>query len=78
MIDLKTKEGKALSKQEAFQLIKEYLDEQVELSRRKMVDEEIFNVPAHSEYIAFQLGLQKAFLKLAFRQKICLNLLPQI
>ena len=46
MIDLKTKEGKALSKQEAFQLIKEYLDEQVELSRRKMVDEEIFNVPA--------------------------------
>ena len=64
MIDLKSKTGKALSKSEAFRLIKEYLDEQVELSRRKMVDEEVFNMPSHSEYIAFQLGLQKAFLKL--------------
>tara|TARA_R110002020_G_scaffold455772_1_gene671995 strand:- start:1765 stop:2001 length:237 start_codon:yes stop_codon:yes gene_type:complete len=64
MIDLKSDKAKELSKQECFKLLKEYLDEQVELSRRKMVDEEIYTMPAYSEYIAFQLGLQKAFLKL--------------
>tara|TARA_R110000824_G_scaffold220060_1_gene407057 strand:- start:623 stop:847 length:225 start_codon:yes stop_codon:yes gene_type:complete len=63
MIDLKSEKGKSLTKKETLELIKEYLDEQLELSRRKMVDEEIFNMPSYSEYLAFQLGLQKAFNK---------------
>jgi hypothetical protein len=63
-MDLKSEKAKSLTKQEVFDLLKEYVHEQIELSRRKSVDEETFLKPAWSEYQAYQLGFQKAFLKL--------------
>jgi hypothetical protein len=63
-MDLKSEKAKSLSKQEVFDLLKAYIKDQVELSRRKSVYEENFSLPAWSEYQAYQLGFQKAFLKL--------------
>lgn len=63
-MDLKSDKAKSLSKQEAFKLIREYLSEQIELSRRKCIDEDNFTLPSWAEYQAYQLGLQKAFNKL--------------
>lgn len=63
-MDLKSEKAKSLSKQEVFDLLKEYIKDQVELSRRKSMDEESFSLSAWSEYQAYQLGFQKAFLKL--------------
>ena len=63
-MDLKSEKAKSLTKQEVFDLLKAYIQEQVDLSRRKSVDEDNFSLPAWSEYQAYQLGFQKAFLKL--------------
>ena len=63
-MDLKSDKGKSLSKAEAFKEIRTYLEEQVSLSQRKAIDEDTFSKPAWSEYQAYQLGIQKAFLKL--------------
>lgn len=63
-MDLKSDKAKSLSKQEAFKLIREYLSEQIELSRRKCIDEDNFTLPSWAEYQAYQLGFQKAFNKL--------------
>jgi hypothetical protein len=63
-MDLKSEKAKSLTKQEVFDLLKEYINDQVNLSRRKSTDEESFTLPAWSEYQAYQLGFQKAFLKL--------------
>jgi len=63
-MDLKSEKAKSLTKQEVLDLLKEYITDQVELSRRKSIDEGNFTFPAWSEYQAFQLGFQKAFLKL--------------
>lgn len=63
-MDLKSDKAKSLSKTEVFALLKEYITEQVDLSRRKQVDEDNFTLPAWSEHQAFQLGFQKAFQKL--------------
>jgi hypothetical protein len=56
--------AKSLTKDQVFKEIKDYLTEQIELSRRKCVDEDNFSFPAWSEHQAFQLGFQKAFTKL--------------
>lgn len=63
-MDLKSEKGKALSKSEVLKEIREYLQEQIDLSRRKCVDEENFTLPSWSEFQAFQLGIQKALSKL--------------
>jgi hypothetical protein len=63
-MDLKSDKGKSLSKAEAFKEIRTYLEEQISLSQRKVIDETTFDKPAWSEYQAYQLGFQKAFLKL--------------
>lgn len=63
-MNLRDKEGKALSKAEAFKLIRTYLEEQISLSQRKAIDESTFDKPSWSEYQAYQLGFQKAFSKL--------------
>lgn len=68
-MDLKSDKAKSLSKQEVFLLLREYIQNQIDLSRRKCIDEENFSLPSWSEYQAFQLGFQKAFSKLY-------NLLP--
>ena len=63
-MDLKSDKAKKLTKDQVFQELKDYLTEQIELSRRKSLDEDNFTLPAWSEYQAFQLGFQKAFSKL--------------
>lgn len=52
------------TKEELFIILHEYIREQLELSRRKMLDEDNFGKPAWSEYQAYQLGFQKALTKL--------------
>mgnify|MGYP006082419705 CR=1 FL=1 len=68
-MDLKSEKAKSLTKKEVFEELNKYFKEQIELSRRKCMDEENFNTPAWSEFQAYQLGLQKAFIKV-------LNLIP--
>jgi hypothetical protein len=63
-MDLKSDKAKSLTKDQVFREIKDYLTEQIELSRRKSIDEDNFSLPSWSEYQAFQLGFQKAFTKL--------------
>jgi len=68
-MDLKSEKAKSLTKSQVLSEIQNYLDEQIDLSRRKCLDEDSFEKPSWSEYQAFQLGFQKALLKLS-------NLLP--
>ena len=60
-----TKEAKDYSKDEIFLIIQTFITEQVELAQRKTLDEDSFNKPSWSEYQAFHLGMQKAYLKIA-------------
>ena len=61
---LTTEKVKEYSKQELLLVVKEYILEQIDLTERKLLDEESFNKPSWSEYQAFQLGIQKAFSKI--------------
>ena len=63
-MDLKSDKAKKLTKDEVFREIRDYLTEQIELSRRKSIDEESFDKPSWASYQAYQLGIQKAFTKL--------------
>ena len=63
-MDLKSEKGKALTKIEVFKEIKAYLEDQVDLSQRKCMDEENFSKPSWSEFQAYQRGIQKAYTKL--------------
>jgi hypothetical protein len=63
-MDLKSEKAKELTKSQVLAEIKKYLDEQIELSIRKCIDEDTFEKASWSEYQAFQLGFQKAFMKL--------------
>lgn len=63
-MDLKSDKAKSLTKQQVFELLREYLSDQIELSQRKSIDEENFTKPAWAEFQAYQLGFQKAFSKL--------------
>jgi len=58
-----------ISKEEVYTFLLAYLKEQLELSRRESTNEDSFSKPAWSEFQAYQLGLQKAYLKL-------LNIIP--
>lgn len=64
IISLKEKPLSEYTKEEILSIIKQYSIEQLELSQRKTLDEESFNKPSWSEYQAFQLGFQKATIKL--------------
>lgn len=64
-LNLKSKEASEYSKEEVYLIIQEYIREQIDLSRRKTLDEDSFNKASWSEYQAFQLGAQKALSKLA-------------
>jgi hypothetical protein len=63
-MDLKSDKAKELTKNDIFRELKKYLTEQLDLSRRKSVDEDSFSLPAWSEFQAYQLGFQKALSKL--------------
>jgi hypothetical protein len=68
-MDLKSEKAKALTKKQVFDELRSYLNEQVDISNRKCMDEEYFKLPAFNEYQAYQRGIQKALTKLY-------NLLP--
>lgn len=57
------KDKKDLTREEIYAIISIYLHENLELSSRKMQDEENFKLPAWSEYQAFHLGQKKALQK---------------
>lgn len=57
---LKQKEALKISKEEAYLIIRAFLSNEIELSRRKMMSEERFESPSWSEYQAFQLGMLKS------------------
>jgi hypothetical protein len=63
-MDLKSEKARELSKREVFLELRKYIQEQIDLSRRKSMEEDNFSFPAWSEHQAYQLGFQKAFLKL--------------
>ena len=63
-MDLKSESARELSKREVFLELRKYIQEQLDLSNRKSLDEDNFSLPAWSEHQAYQLGFQKAFLKL--------------
>lgn len=63
-MDLKSEKAQTLSKSQVLFEIRKYLEEQIDLSRRKTLDEETFDKPSWAEYQAFQLGIQKAYTKL--------------
>lgn len=63
-LSLKTKEAQKYTKEEILIIIHGYIQEQLDLSNRKMLDEDNFSKSAWSEYQAFQLGTQKALSKL--------------
>lgn len=56
--------GELLTAQQAYDIIRKYLEEQVELAQREMLDKTKFELPAWSEHQAFQLGNIKANYKL--------------
>lgn len=64
MIQLKSEKGKSLSKLEAYEVIREYLKEQIDLAVREMISKESFNQAAWSEYQALQIGNIRALNKL--------------
>jgi len=53
----------ALSKHQVYDIIRAYIQEQIELSSRKMGKEENFALPAWSEFQAFHLGTIKGLEK---------------
>lgn len=53
-----------LTKDQVFKILKGYLRREKEASVRKCMDEVAFDKPSWSEFVAFQLGYQKALFKL--------------
>ena len=45
-MDLKSEKAKALTKKQVFEELRSYLNEQVDISNRKCMDEENFKLPA--------------------------------
>lgn len=61
---LKQKEALKISKEEAYEIIQRFLDDEIELIRRKMISEESFESPSWSMFQAYQLGRMKELDKL--------------
>lgn len=58
------KEKKVLTKTQIYDILREYLAEQINLASRKQRNEENFALPAWSEFQAYQLGGIKVLEKL--------------
>lgn len=56
---LKKKEASGITKEEAFLVIKDYINKEVSLIHRKMIADESFDSPAWSERQASLLGALK-------------------
>lgn len=55
------KDKKSLTSEETCVIIRAYVTEQIDLSRRKQESEDSFDSPSWSEKQAYQLGLIKGF-----------------
>lgn len=55
--------GNKCSKEEAYLILKEFLLSQIELSQRKVIDENTFEIPNWALLQAYQAGVQKALTK---------------
>ena len=64
ILSLKSKEAKLYTKEEIYNILREYINEQKDLSLRKMIDDESFSRPSWSEHQAHQLGIQKGLNKI--------------
>lgn len=64
MLSLKEKPINEYSKKDIINILSMYIEKEIELSRRKTMDEESFTKASWSEFQAFQLGMQKAFQKI--------------
>lgn len=54
---------KVLTKQEVYDIMRTYIQDQIEMARRKQISEESFEKPNWSEYQAYQCGMIKALEK---------------
>ncbi len=61
---LKNKSSTKLSKEEVYDFLQTWLKEQTEVSQRVLISEEPFSKLAYSEFVAYHLGMQKAYSKL--------------
>ncbi len=52
------------TKEEVFDSLREYLEDQIKLFRRETESDESFNKPAWAEFQAHKLGSIKAYMKL--------------
>ena len=55
---------KNLTNQQIYDIIRNYILEQINLASRKQRSEDSFKIPAWAEYQAYQLGIIKGFEKL--------------
>lgn len=58
------KSDKVKTKEEVYSFLKLYLQDAIDQSTRKTMDEDSFTLPSWSEYQAYHLGMQKAFKKI--------------
>lgn len=61
---LKDPKALKISKEEAYLIIHEFLNREIELARREMMSKETFSSPAWSEHQAYQLGILKCLDKI--------------
>jgi hypothetical protein len=57
---LKTEESKEYTKEQVFEVIHRFLEEESKLTTRKMISEDSFTAPAWAERQAYYLGMLKA------------------
>lgn len=61
---LRGTDSSKLSKEEVYIFLYTWLQEQTEVSQRVLISEEPFSKLAYSEFVAYHLGMQKAYSKL--------------
>lgn len=61
---LKNKDSGKLSKEDVYDFQRTWLQEQIDFSQRVLISEEPFSKLAYSEFVAYHLGMQKAYSKL--------------
>lgn len=53
-----------LTKQEVYDIMRSYIEDQIDMARRKQISEESFEKPNWSEYQAYQCGVLKSLEKM--------------
>ena len=63
-ISLKTEEAKEFTKEQVFETLHQFLEEESKLITRKMISEDSFTATAWSEHQAYYLGMLKTIEKI--------------